>query len=127
MRYLNNPLNIRYTGSKWLGLAGKNNGFCEFTHLEFGVRAAIYILKRTYKRWFGYISLARAISIFAPPCENDTIRYINYVEAKSGVGRDSIIWFCSQDEWYRIIKAMAFMESNTIISRDIFNKAYEQV
>lgn len=127
MKYKNNPLNVRATSSNWIGKTGEKNGFLEFDCVAHGVRCAIYLLKRTYKRWFGYVSLSQAIGIFAPPSENDTMNYVKYVVEQSGVGADRLIWFCTTDEWYRILKAMCKMESGYCLSYKTFLEAYGKV
>ena len=47
----NNPLNIRRTAKdQWKGLRAQQTdaSFCQFERLEFGWRAAFYLLTRTY-------------------------------------------------------------------------------
>ena len=66
----NNPFNIR-VGSRWLGLVGQNKGFCEFASMEYGVRAAAYLLMRSYRKR-GIMSIRAIIERFAPSSENDT-------------------------------------------------------
>lgn len=78
MKYKNNPLNIRMSGSKWVGLTGSKNGFCEFSDLKYGVRAACYLIMRTYRR-YGFTSIKDIIARWAPPSENHTEGYISFV------------------------------------------------
>lgn len=78
MKYKNNPLNIRMSGSKWVGLTGSKNGFCEFSNLDYGVRAACYLIMRTYRR-YGITSIRDIIARWAPPSENPTAGYISFV------------------------------------------------
>ncbi len=46
----NNPLNIRRSKDKWKGLRAvqADAQFCQFETLEYGWRAAFYLLTRTY-------------------------------------------------------------------------------
>ena len=78
MKYKNNPANIR-SGSRWLGLSGTRNGFCEFQSLEYGLRALLIILYKYYYK-YNLRSISSIIHRFAPPSENDTTSYILYVE-----------------------------------------------
>lgn len=80
MLYKNNPLNIRYSScNKWLGQCGENNGFCEFTNLCYGVRAAGYLLMHSYRK-AGCKTYAQLITRFAPASDNNpTQNYISYI------------------------------------------------
>ena len=127
MHYKNNPLNIRATKSKWIGATGVRNGFLEFESVVYGIRCGIYLLKRTYKRWFGYCDLEKCIKTFAPSFENDTESYIRFVVKESGVARGTKVWFMSRDMWFRVLKAMCKIESNYKLSRETFEKAFELV
>lgn len=72
----NNPLNIRYTPvNKWHGQTGCNKGFCTFSDIEFGWRAAIVLLRNYLRR--GLDTPRKIISNWAPPSDdNDTEAYI---------------------------------------------------
>lgn len=74
----NNPLNIRYSPiNRWRGQTGCNRGFCTFTSMKYGIRAALVLL-RNYKRR-GIESISGIISTWAPSNENDTQSYISTV------------------------------------------------
>ena len=75
----NNPLNVRYNHlNNWLGQIGQTRGFCDFDTLEHGIRAAAYLLIRSYAKK-GAKSYAHKIELFAPPSGNDTNRYVDFV------------------------------------------------
>ena len=79
MKYKNNPLNIRWNyRNKWKGLCGQRNGFCEFCHIRYGIRAAAYLLMRSY-RFAGARTYAQLIKRWAPSSENPTQKYIEFV------------------------------------------------
>lgn len=79
MKYKNNPLNIRYFRlNNWKGQSGHKNGFCEFVSLDFGIRAAGYILMRSYRKR-GVKTYSEIINAWAPPFENNTDSYLNFV------------------------------------------------
>lgn len=73
----NNPLNIRYSaGNRWIGQIGYRRGFCEFDTLQHGWRAALMLLIK-YQR-SGYDSIAKIVTRWAPPSENNTKAYIRF-------------------------------------------------
>lgn len=123
MTFKNNPFNIRKTDSQWLGLSGSRRGFCEFTHVVYGVRVAIYLLKKTYRNR-GIVSLEDIISTFAPPSENNTQVYIDYVCANSGLTRTSVV---EDKDLYAVLSSMAYMESHYILPFNLYKRAYELV
>ena len=76
----NNPLNIRYNlSTKWKGQAGANKGFCVFTDMVYGYRAAIVLLCNYQRK--GYDTIRKIITRWAPPSENNTKAYISAVLA----------------------------------------------
>lgn len=78
----NNPFNIRYNPkNKWKGQDGDTRGFCNFVSLEFGVRAAAYLLIKSYRQK-GLVTYSEIISRFAPSSENETGNYISFVCSK---------------------------------------------
>lgn len=75
----NNPFNIRFTkANKWIGQTGETRGFCDFDTIEHGVRAAAYLLMISYRKQEIY-TYAGVINKFAPPSENDSARYVEFV------------------------------------------------
>lgn len=76
----NNPLNIRISGSRWIGQRDfpTDKAFCEFRSLEWGFRAA-YITLRTYYVKHKCRTLRQVIARWAPPLENDTVSYATRV------------------------------------------------
>ena len=81
----NNPGNIKYTGTAWLGLANPphDGTFCVFTDARFGLRALAKVL-RNYNRYYGIRTIYRIIKRFAPATENQTDAYIKSVAASTG-------------------------------------------
>ena len=75
----NNPLNIRRTAKdQWKGLRAHqtDSAFCQFERLEYGWRAAFYLLTRTYYHKYRLFTIRGIISRWAPPNENLTATYI---------------------------------------------------
>lgn len=103
----NNPLNIRRTSDKWRGLAPTQSdpAFCQFTAPEWGVRAAIVIL-RSYQRRYHLHTLTEVLHRYAPTNENHTERYIERVSTRAKIQRDVPLDLANRDLVYRLIEAM---------------------
>lgn len=88
MKYKNNPLNIRNSNSyKWQGQSGSKKGFCEFTELEYGIRAACYLIMVSYRK-AGVNTLASIIRRWAPASDNNpTDSYIEFVGERTNLLR----------------------------------------
>ena len=102
----NNPGNIRLVArNDWKGRIdpGKNTdgAFEQFRELRFGTAALIKLLTR-YINQRGAKTIRGIISMWAPPSENDTARYISAVSARLGVSPDAQL---RADE--RTLKALA--------------------
>ena len=74
-----NPGNIKL-GTKWDGLADEQSDpvFCVFVEAVMGIRALLKILL-TYRFTHTSTSVDDIISRWAPPSENDTSAYIDFV------------------------------------------------
>ena len=103
----NNPLNIRSSIlNKWKGQIGSRKGFVEFSSLIYGVRAACIIIMRSYRKK-GYKTVRSIIGHGAPPSENDTDRYIDFVCRMLDINSDSDL---SILDYPMLISAMSWME-----------------
>ena len=77
----NNPLNIRLTATRWVGMRAKqeDKGFCQFNSMAYGWRAAFMLLFSYYYK-HGLKTVRDIISRWAPPSDgNITEAYINSV------------------------------------------------
>lgn len=115
----NNPFNVRYVIKNcWKGQTGSTNGFCDFESLDYGIRAAAYLLMHSYRRR-GIKTIDGIIKSFAPETENDTDRYIAFVSADCGYPRyrvlDSVVMYCY------VLSAMSKFETSRISFIDIFS------
>lgn len=106
----NNPLNIR-KGSRWVGLCPiqTDKSFCQFTAPVYGFRAGFVILRNYYKKLTPF-SLRTIITRWAPPSENNTQRYIDYVSQVVGIHPDSELELTDKMSLCAIVAAMAFYE-----------------
>lgn len=108
-----NPLNLRYSAkNQWLGQVGELKGFCVFKNEAYGFRAAFKNVC-TYLRQ-GCDTIEKIVSRWAPPCENQTEQYINFVADDVMIDRDRTLHIQSIHGYWEIImilRAMAKMES----------------
>ena len=106
-----NPLNVRYTGDSWVGLAGVDGGgFCIFDTPQNGIRAACIVL-RNYERKYHLDTVRMIINRWAPPNENDTGAYIRHVAAVLDVHPDERIDVHNRETLARLVRAMIQMET----------------
>ena len=110
----NNPLNIRKNSTEWEGLKEQQSdySFFQFKTMAYGYRAA-FITLNTYREKYGCVSLADYIRRWAPPCENDTNSYINFVAKRSGLADVSVIDTTNKEQMVKIVAAMARQENNS--------------
>lgn len=128
MKYANNPANIRFVSSnKWLGLVAEptQRKFCEFTSLEYGLRALLYLLCKYYFR-YNLITVPDIINRFAPSSENNTKRYISYVENQVRIFYPFVISPVKTPKHFIwvVAKAICFYESNTVVDLDDLKVIY---
>ena len=114
----NNPLNIRRTAKdQWKGLRAQQTdaSFCQFERLEYGWRAAFYLLTRTYYHKYRLFTIRAIINKWAPPQENLTATYIANVSRLTGIPPDEPIGIPSDQptRWMKLGIAMAIQENGT--------------
>ena len=104
-----NPLNIRrVAGVVWKGQRHEQTDleFVQFDGLAWGIRAA-YCIFDTYRQKYKATCVEDIIARWAPPSENDTTRYVQTVCRLTGFGGKERL---SENEWPRLVKAMAIVE-----------------
>ena len=113
----NNPLNIRI-GNTWLGERRPEDctdpEFEEFVALPYGLRAAFCILRR-YIRHYHRNTIAKIVHSWAPPKENQTDKYTEFVAKKVGCAADAPILFEDQATMCSLVQAMAQYECGQVI------------
>ena len=125
---LNNPLNIRHNrNNRWQGVYEQQDdpSFVHFASMQFGIRAAFIILK-------GYIAKGlntpeKIITRWAPPKENPTDRYIQFVYKRSGLYPDTYIVFSHKATMVRLVEAMIYFENGWEVKTDIIEQGYDMV
>lgn len=102
----NNPGNIRTNSTKWVGKIGDDGSFVTFATKEQGVRALAKTLE-TYQNKHKLETTAQVIGRWAPPNENDTQGYINFVADAIGKDPNEPIDLSSDPVLYeKFVKAM---------------------
>lgn len=123
----NNPLNIR-KGSNWKGLAlvQSDKSFCVFEEMRFGIRAALYLLLKYYKK-YNLHTLYDIISRWAPDFENDVWNYCKIVADVMKIPHKYILTLdlCLLDDYnrlYDLLNAMIYVENgrHLYINKDVF-------
>ena len=117
----NNPLNIRRSKDKWKGMRAVQSDaqFCQFESLEWGWRAAFWLLTRTYYHKYRLFTIRAIVTKWAPAIENNTQAYIANVSRLTGIGPDEPIGIPSERpaRWMMVGVAMAIQE-NGLIKRE---------
>lgn len=107
----NNPLNIEHNArNAWQGLdASPSDGrFARFVEPQWGLRAALLILRKYQQR--GLTTLRQMISTWAPAHENNVENYIGFVVRKTGFTPEQRINLADRAEAIALLKAMVLME-----------------
>lgn len=117
----NNPLNIR-KGNNWQGERHPQTDteFEEFKSLEDGFRAGFIIIRNYIKR--GCCTPRSIINRWAPPSENNSLAYLDYVCKRAVLCPDEkLIWSTSipaRNKLCMLVMAMAEFECGRQINSD---------
>ena len=107
-----NPTNIRFSAdNQWVGSMGNENGFEVFEANEHGYHATLKILNTYNEKYYdNKMTITDMITRWAPPKENNTKAYINYISKSSEYPDDEIIDMMDEDLLFNILNAMTKME-----------------
>lgn len=107
----NNPGNIKKNDVEWEGLSEyqTDNTFFQFKDPIYGIRALTKILI-TYRNKYDLKNIWSIINRYAPPSENDTEAYKNFVQEKTGLNMLEEIEFTIKD-YLPVVKAIILMEN----------------
>jgi hypothetical protein len=121
----NNPGNLRKSPSPWKGkiIPSADPDFEQFYRMEDGARASM----KNIQTWFGRgkNTIRKLISTWAPPTENKTENYIQFISNAVGIPDD--VEFRLTPE---LLKELAFQISimengrTKYITRNVYEKAY---
>ena len=119
----NNPGNIRHSALHWQGEVTPPGGaFCSFSTLEMGCRAMLKLLRRyiTVKK---HNTIRMVIALWAPPSENNTSAYIDYVARSMEVHPDDTLC-ADRDTLIALASAMTRVEHGKSVPRSVWLDAY---
>ena len=107
-----NPGNLRKSKDNWKGLRKEQTDkeFFQFVTPEYGYRAMIITI-RNYNRRYGLNTVSKIINRYAPPIENHTDNYINYVAKQMGVDPNEVIDTKDKETMVEMVCAMSFVEN----------------
>lgn len=125
----NNPLNIR-KGSSWKGErpVQTDPAFEEFISMEYGIRAGLRLIRNHINGFKGtrpkMNTLKKLISVWAPPTENATSNYVEFVASHVGISSTAILDPNDRVQMTHIARAMAFVECGVWIEQEKFDSAW---
>lgn len=125
----NNPLNIR-KGNNWKGerKVQTDKAFEEFETLQYGLRAGLKLIRNQISGFNGsrpkFNTIGKLIKVWAPPSENQTLRYVDFVCQAVGKQPFDIIRDNDQKLICEIARAMAFVECGQWIDIEQFESAW---
>ena len=130
----NNPGNI-IAGDTWLGRAGTDGKYVKFKAPEYGIRAMGRVI-RTYRKQYKINTISGIIKRWAPPSENNTQKYINYISLKTGLKPSKKLNIFdmhgelkNSDTLKLIISAIIKMEngSHVVYPDSVYDKAFKML
>ena len=123
------PLNIR-KGCAWAGMreVQTDPSFVQFKSMQYGLRAGFRLMKNHITGFNGkrpkFNTIAKLISVWAPPSENATNKYIDFVCQYAKMQPNDIILETNQKQMCAIARAMAFVENGIWIDEKIIESAW---
>lgn len=121
----NNPGNIRKSNITWQGKIGDDGSFVTFKTMDYGVRALARILK-TYHKNYNLNTINGIITRYAPPKENNTKRYIEFVSRETGINKNTALNLNDSTVMEKIINAIIKFENGKSISLDIIKSGIQK-
>lgn len=126
----NNPLNIK-KGNKWQGErpVQTDKVFEEFVSMQYGIRAGFYLLRKYISGYHGltpkFNTIELIIKRWAPPTENSTRRYIDFVCQETGLSSGTKIDFRNKKVMCDIVEAMIKVECGQSVDRTVIESGYD--
>lgn len=128
----NNPLNIR-KGNKWKGErpVQTDRSFEEFVSMEYGIRAGFVILRKYITGYGGltqkFNTIDKIVRRWAPPTENATQKYIDFVAKDMGISANQTISFTNKALMVNLVYAMIFVECGQRVDKERIESAYDMI
>lgn len=121
-----NPGNVRQSKTRYKGEKphSTDSAFKQFETLEWGYRA-IFMLLHTYRvRGYGD-TIAKMISRYAPPFENNTEAYISRVCQQAGIDRDQRLNTLNSVQMIPIVSAISAVENGVKADEEVVARGWE--
>lgn len=128
----NNPLNIR-KGNNWKGERPVQDdpSFEQFVSMEWGIRAGFILLREYMTGYHGithkFNTIELIIKRWAPPTENATRKYIDFVANKVDISAKRALSFENKKVMCDIVSAMIQVECGMSVDRSLIESAYDMV
>lgn len=122
----NNPLNIRYNANNaWRGKVTPNTdgAFEQFVSMPYGFRAALYLFRKYIRQ--GYNTVEKIVGKWAPPSENHTGKYIQFVCGKTQMAPDTVLRTFDEQDLKTLAHAMAWYENGSAPHYADINEGWE--
>lgn len=99
--------------------------------MEYGIRAGFKLLRNYITGFNGLCAkqntIEKIVQRWAPPTENATRNYIDFVSSDSGIPAHQKIAFSDKAKLVAIVDAMIFVECGQRVSRDVISSAYDML
>lgn len=122
-----NPGNIRRSNTMYQGekTPSTDSAFKQFESLEWGYRA-VFMLLHTYRvRGYGD-TIAKMISRYAPPSENNTEAYISRLCRATGFERDMPLDTLNAEQMIPVVCAISAVENGVEADRACVTRGWEK-
>lgn len=120
-----NPGNIRKSAVTYKGEKPSTDvSFKQFISMAWGYRA-IFILLDTYRLKYGLKTLQQLLNRYAPPSENNTTEYVNFVSSRTKIADISTVDTRDERQMIPIVAAMARMENGSDPDMDDIRAGWE--
>ena len=128
-----NPANLTDNESKWVGRVptperlikeGRPTRFVAFDNDFHGLRAAFINLKNGYFAK-NYNTIEKIITKWAPPKENNTAGYIDYVSKSMGIDKNETLNPKDKGQMFLLLRAICVKESG-FLGDDLITKAINE-
>lgn len=120
-----NPGNIRLSRVKYRGEKPSTDAqFKQFETMAWGFRA-VFVLLHTYQVRYGLNTLQEMLNRYAPPTENPTTEYVNFVSRRSKVADISRVDTLNAQQMIPIVTAIAVMENGSEPDADDVKAGWE--
>jgi hypothetical protein len=106
----NNPCNLKFTEAYiWRGQIGKDDGgFVVFKSAAYGIRAFCMVMQH-YERYLGCVTVMDYVYRFAPPPENNTAAYGEFIAKQLGLSKYDALPIHKRDD--EIVKSFILYEN----------------